>query len=62
MTFLVSALLTLWLARACFEIAMGFLNILLGLVALLLGGALYALAVIAEIFVRILRTAFSSCN
>ena len=62
MTFLLSALLALWLAGAFLKILRGILQILLGVFALLLGGMLYSLAFLMEIFVRILRTAFSKCN
>ena len=60
MTFLLSALLTLWLAGAFLNILRGFLQILLGVFALLIGGALYALAYVTHISAIILRTAFSS--
>jgi hypothetical protein len=62
MIFILSVLLALWLAGAFFKILRGILQILLGVLALILGGALYSLATLTEIFVRILRTAFSSCN
>jgi len=62
MTFLISALLALWLAGAFLKILRGILHILLGVLALILGGALYSLATLADVFGRILRTAFSSCN
>ena len=62
MTFLLSTLLVLWLSRVAFEIIRGIFQILLACLACILGSTLYVLAVIMEISIKILRTAFSSCN
>lgn len=60
MTTLLSVLIAIWLARALTETLLGLFQVLIGLSALLLAGALYTLSAAIQILAWLWKTAFSS--